>query len=208
MKTKIFLVVIGLGLLTTTLFGQGSKNKKGGSGDENFYFCLGPGISINAPGKNISVDEPTINLEVGFQPSAIKYFNAGMRMGTLRPYSSATRDSSWAYDPGDSLHPPSSHYNHFYQKTATLLFTVGFSGGKESGFTGGVNTGFGVAFVEIRNRLGTFPVWDITAEGGYNVSSKLSFLLNCTYSYLWHSGHMLKEDGFAEILGITCKIKF
>lgn len=179
---------------------QASTNDEGS--DKNFYFTLSPGIAFNAPGKNISVDKPTLGLEVGYQPEKLKHLCLGVKMRALAPYSPATRDSAIVWD------STSSHYKYLYDKTATLLFTVGVLGGKETGFTGGINTGVGAAFVEIDNKLGTCPVWDFTLEGGFNATSGFSVLLSSTYSYLWRQGSLLKQDGFAVILEAKLRFKF
>jgi hypothetical protein len=77
-----------------------------------------------------------------------------------------------------------------------LLLAVGVSMGKEVGFNGAVNLGVGVAYVEIHDRLGNFPVGELTLQGGYNFTKNISFFVNGTYSYLWNNGGMLSQPGF------------
>jgi len=164
--------------------------------DGSFYSSVGLGIAFNAPGKNISLKNPALDITVGKLIG--DYFTLETKMRMMTPYSPTTRDSSWVYDPGDSITPPSSHYNRFYQKTATLLLNFGVSGGSEAGFTGGINTGVGAAFVEVKDELGACPIWDFSLEGGYNFGS-ISVILSATYSYLWSTGDFLPSDGFSTI---------
>lgn len=159
----------------------------------------GPGVAFNAYGKNISGKVPTISMEVG---AMFKPVTVSVKYRILMPYSPGTIDSFAVHHlavndtANGNVTGAYTDYSKFYGKTSTVFLTVGVISKKA--LYAGINTGFGAAFYEHKNKLHTFPVWDMTLKGGYNFIPQLGAYVSATYSYLW-SKDKYRQDGFAAL---------
>ncbi|MBU1727746.1 hypothetical protein KKA39_00275 [Patescibacteria group bacterium] len=200
------LLAMAVAIIASLLVPEVSVAQRNTKGD-HFYALGGVYAVYNAAGKNSCSNSPALSFEVGYTPIMSKEGNlmAGIRMRPLTPYSPVTKDSSWVIDPPDSL--GLGHWKKFYHKSATLLMTVGATGGKETGLGGGINTGIGLSFLEIKDVLYTCAVWDFSLQGEYNFTKKYGVFVNLTYSYLW-SQNRLGKDGMAVLCGGGFKMKF
>jgi|GEM_PF-2690857 len=188
MKKVVLLFIVSLLLaVNSNSFAQKGKSNEG------FYFTEKTGIDFGHPGKTISLG-PTVGLAVGYSP--FKFLNLDVELAGLNSFSPAFLDSSLKIIPGDTANgiPDKAYYKRHWDKCSVLMFDVGFNAGTK--LFCGVNTGFGVAFAEIKDKLGTFPVWNLSLEGGYYVSKNFQIFLNSSISYLWkNKTDVLKSDG-------------
>ncbi len=193
MKKRLLIAFVFFTQMTAFHFAKAQSESR-------FFASLSPGIAFNAPGKNISIDEPTAALEVGWG----KKFILGLRMRALCPYSPSMKDSSAVFtSTGDSLNPFKVSYNDFYHKTATAAVFFGFLVGGEGKFACGGNIGPGVVFAEHDGVVKASAMVDYTLTVGYRINADMGIFVSSTYSYVWSHFQGFKTDGFAVVGQLT-----
>ena len=180
--------------------GGNDKQKKD---DYPFSATGGVGCVFSANETNISASlpAPSLSFEVGGYPIDKLYFAARMR--ALMPYSTGLKSTTSVQD--DSTH---SHEQTSWDKASTLYFVVGFLQGKNKRIMGGVNSGFGIAFIEQGNALTTTFAWDMTLELGVNFNKRFGLLASATYSYAGMTARGFATDGFGVVTELKAVVNF